>query len=594
MNSMNSSHFCLVFTAYGMEKNPLEDTFDVMPLLQSQKQIQPFEDDKIEKLRELIKRLKLEADHKGHIIRTYFKDFDKHNHGVVTTNQFLQCVPFRDLKKEELQLILERYTNSSGFVNYEQFHEEIEGKADIEQCKSNNHGYYLASYDNAPFVEPEEVENLIRVMLMKYRLKIDECFRDYDPLRSGFITANQFKSALSSIKLPKTNLSEQQLESLVQKYIGPYDETEEKVKYLEFLSNVNKVFTETGLEKTPMKTLSTHKHLLKTSKQSVSADKEESIKQIITNIKRIVSTNRIYLKPFFHDFDRVTKGTYSSHHVSKTRFERALYLLGIRLSQREYDLLSEKYDDLQNEEVNYIMFMEDIEQDLKEGTFMGHPWFTDKDNIKFIETNSELNLEQVLERIVFRLYIDRIRVHEFLQDFDPLRSGIISNSQFRIGLNIGKVPVSDEEFRLIVEAYGDGESIKWKKFCDDMDKIFTEKNIEKRPLYEHVDRNLFIQKIKEKRTPKVDCSSKYVQDLLHKIRVYTSTRRMMLKPSFQDFDTHRHGRISKSQFSQCLGKVIVLILKSNSFLVRFLISMRRSFNNLLIIIMKSTLTPVII
>lgn len=47
-----------------------------------------------------------------------------------------------------------------------------------------------------------------------------------------------------------------------------------------------------------------------------------------------------------------------------------------------------------------------------------------------------------------------MRVAEFLKDFDKLRSGTITITQLRKGLNMAKIPLSDAEFKLILDNYG--------------------------------------------------------------------------------------------------------------------------------------------
>jgi Ca2+-binding EF-hand superfamily protein len=545
----------VVFTTHQLEKQPRGETYDVRPLLQTQKEPQRLLDEHMETLRELLAKLKEEADHKGFVVRNNFKDFDIHNHGLVTKSQFLQSIPFRTLNKDELQIIVERYTNNDGLVNYVQFHEEIEGKEVLEIQKTHESSSYLAKRRQGDLFEAEEVENRIRVLLMKHRLRLDENFRDYDPLRSGFITSGQFKSALGSIKFPKTQLTDDQLETLISKYIAPYDETEYKVKYTDFLENMNKVFTEKGLEKIPTKSPVAPKHLLLMSKQNLANEKETEIEKIIKKIKNLVATKRIYLKPFFQDFDQVTKGTYSTHHVSKHRFERALHMLGIKLSPSEYNLLCQKYDDKGNSDVNYVMFMKDIQEGIEEPEFTLQPDFTIKNKAKVLTMKQQQTLEYVLEKIVFRLYVDRIRLPEFLSDYDPLRSGLATQTQFRSGLSAAKLRVDNDEFAVLMENYSDGKIVKWRKFCDDVDRIFTEKQLEKDPRKETVDSKAFTQTTIEKRGPKGRYESNELKDVLKKVINYVSTRRVVLKPRFQDFDKFNRGKVTQAQFSQCLDKV---------------------------------------
>lgn len=61
---------------------------------------------------------------------------------------------------------------------------------------------------------------------------------------------------------------------------------------------------------------------------------------------------------------------------------------------------------------------------------------------------------------------------EFLRDFDKLRSGFITESQFRIGLNMAKLVVSAKEFEMLTsyfQAPKEGKHVKWREFCDAID-----------------------------------------------------------------------------------------------------------------------------
>jgi Ca2+-binding EF-hand superfamily protein len=46
-----------------------------------------------------------------------------------------------------------------------------------------------------------------------------------------------------------------------------------------------------------------------------------------------------------------------------------------------------------------------------------------------------------------------MRISEFLKDFDKLRSGTITITQLRKGLNMAKIPLSDAEFNLLLDNF---------------------------------------------------------------------------------------------------------------------------------------------
>lgn len=47
----------------------------------------------------------------------------------------------------------------------------------------------------------------------------------------------------------------------------------------------------------------------------------------------------------------------------------------------------------------------------------------------------------------------RIRVAEFMKDFDKLRHGNITKEQLRLALNMAKIPLSEVEFKEIAEGF---------------------------------------------------------------------------------------------------------------------------------------------
>lgn len=90
-------------------------------------------------------------------------------------------------------------------------------------------------------------------------------------------------------------------------------------------------------------------------------------------------------------------------------------------------------------------------------------------------------------RIQRYVYENRIRLTEFLESFDALRTGIITRNQFLRGLdNAGisggsRLKLSQGEIELICGRYADRDHIMWKEFVDEIDRVFTEKNLEKQP-----------------------------------------------------------------------------------------------------------------
>ena len=142
------------------------------------------------------------------------------------------------------------------------------------------------------------------------------------------------------------------------------------------------------------------------------------------------------------------------------------------------------------DEVNYYDFCEDVDNATKlfaVGRDFNHsfnyypktqPRITGNDTHKASPTD----VEDVLARLRQACKEQRIRIAEFFRDFDKLRSGYITESQFRIGLNMSKIVLSNGEFRMLADEFQapkTGAHIKWKEFSDCVDEVFTKKGLEK-------------------------------------------------------------------------------------------------------------------
>ena len=79
----------------------------------------------------------------------------------------------------------------------------------------------------------------------------------------------------------------------------------------------------------------------------------------VVEIRRLIVSNRILLKPSFQDFDRT-----KSCHVTDQQFQRVLKNLGLLpASDQVYDLIIRKYLDKNNKrEVNYFSFVADVDR----------------------------------------------------------------------------------------------------------------------------------------------------------------------------------------------------------------------------------------
>lgn len=212
------------------------------------------------------------------------------------------------------------------------------------------------------------------------------------------------------------------------------------------------------------------------------------------------------------------------------------------------------------DEVNYVDFCNEIDspqQVFGVGRDFNHsfdyfpksqPKPTEKDIIK----DQPNDIDDVVASIRQKCSQQRIRIGEFFRDFDKLRSGYITAAQFRIGLNMAKCVISAAEFKLLLDTFRApkaGDHIKWREFCDVVDEVFTKKGLEK-----NVDIALDDARTNRiygrQAASKVD--KKIVENVVARFKEVIMRQRLDAKSFFQDFDRHKHFKVSPKQFRQVL------------------------------------------
>lgn len=102
-------------------------------------------------------------------------------------------------------------------------------------------------------------------------------------------------------------------------------------------------------------------------------------------------------------------------------------------------------------EVNYYEFIRDVDkynEDSKEisqnyaNSFIGFEK-RPRPNKATISNEYPQDLQDLLSRIRRKVKEERIRVSDFLRDFDKLRHWNLTQQQFRLALNMAKLPLSE-------------------------------------------------------------------------------------------------------------------------------------------------------
>lgn len=261
--------------------------------------------------------------------------------------------------------------------------------------------------------------------------------------------------------------------------MGEYQQPDGRVCYKRFIDDMDRVFTQSDIDKDPLFQV---KQIDRTTTlparrryQDLQPEELEALNAVLGHFRKEIQNRRVFMKPQFQDFDQTMNG-----YISKNQFSRILYQFNLFPAQQHLDLILLKYMDNGNQdEVNYYQFCKDVDV-FDEGVDISQKhlesfatYQAPEMRATFIHNDRPDDLEDVITKLRARVKEFRIRVREFLRDFDELRLGKITRSQFRSGMNIASMPLSDHEFNLLVEEFKiDANMFDWRRFCDRVEEVF--------------------------------------------------------------------------------------------------------------------------
>lgn len=338
--------------------------------------------------------------------------------------------------------------------------------------------------------DPDDVLERLKAMTVMKRIRITEFFYDFDKLRKGVVTKDQFRRILSMMGY---NLTSNEYDALESKYL----DKDGFMAYTKFCDDIDLAFTMKGIDKNPTAVVKPIEvtDTLKARRKRVELDEASKNKlfEILQMTAKLVQTQRFHMKPFFQAFDTTQCGF-----VSKWQFSRVLAQVGLKPTEETMNLLLKYYMNKGNlDEVNYVDFINDVDRpediylieekdvSLKTVTQVLKKQEDARNRRQQIVNRNTDEVEDVLALIRKKVKEQRMRLSEFLRDFDGLRSGSITYSQFRIGLNMAKIDLSNTEFDLLCKYFASDipGKVKWRDFVDSIEEVFTVKGLETMPTF---------------------------------------------------------------------------------------------------------------
>ena len=248
-------------------------------------------------------------------------------------------------------------------------------------------------------------------------------------------------------------------------------------------------------------------------------------------------------------------------------------MINIMPSLKDYALLCKKFEDPVTGDINYPIFCQIIdESNLNLLCFIlicliNLLYFTSLDfiNSKIDQTQYDdagkkkitrndfqsdittVDVNELMARIRSHVLSDRIRIKEFFQDLDPLNSGYVNKAQFvrclsSFGVSsIGSFNITRVQTEALCNLYKskvDPEKVNWKRFEEEVESVFTLKNLEKNPNTLVPPTDMFVMPPPGTVSwddEKLNSADNYKQAVDY-VRNIVTQRRVDCWPPFRDFD----------------------------------------------------------
>jgi Ca2+-binding EF-hand superfamily protein len=350
-------------------------------------------------------------------------------------------------------------------------------------------------------------------------IRVHGFFEDFDKLRANSIPYKKFCSGLSMAMEKVTwTLSPEDMLALGEYFKA---ETPENflvgngttyfhqffIRWMDFCNEIDSANTIKGLENAP----------LGETTRSFGASRpglqENSLgAAAIEKIKTEVRKQGVLVKHFFQDFAANQNSVMITNHVTRQQFEQCIARLKFKVSREEIFAIADMLGGRGDGTVNYRAFVEAVDP----APPSINPWKTN-DQIVAAEASGapapvaakpepiSQDAVDVLEKVKAACLKYKIRIHEFFQDFDRLRSGVVTSRQMEIAFNMAfsglDVGVGPDEVKALTEAYksdaipsvtlsktsgmsGEGAEtyhssnfVRWHDLADEIDSVFTVKGL---------------------------------------------------------------------------------------------------------------------
>ncbi|XP_029049367.2 uncharacterized protein LOC114879045 [Osmia bicornis bicornis] len=445
--------------------------------------------------------------------------------------------------------------------------------------------------------------NKIRAAIFRIGFNLWDYYKPLDPEKNCLISESKFISVLAGPLKDVVGLSDREICDLAD-YFRVQDG---RILYTQFCTIIHDSVPEFDKNKPLVTGLEWEdpEHV-----NRLSPAEYRKLCLILSQIAVIVNKRRLILRPYFQDYELIAKNAGT---VTFTHFGRILKFLNIVLASEEFSLLIKRFaKDAYT--VNYVAFLQAVDEVQsyfdKHGMLSLSGELLDQFPGRVItaelpklprpeigkllpskvfgkqtvfhpvmeEPRADMPLMKIIQQIQRHILENRIRISEFFKRFGHLNVGRVTVSQFKRGLDglqvssLGRLYLAETEIDALVEIYkdpNDPDRVCWRTFQDDIDQVFTVKELEKLPNLTVESPPKEIADLKRRGTADWQCVPASIRDLceetLQKVRHRINERRILIKQFFKDYDRNNKGHVSRAQLRQVLATAVVLLSEEEEY-----------------------------
>ncbi|XP_046666960.1 uncharacterized protein LOC124358706 [Homalodisca vitripennis] len=467
------------------------------------------------------------------VLLPHFQDYEiiAKNDGTITISHFARVLHFLKIfvAPEEFRLLVRKFLKDGYTVNYMAFVSALEYVYQyMERCGITDLGGEVlpnfrgramnASLPKLPRPEvgtvptdavfgvqkifhpvlnkPRDPERLQKVIerIQKYAytegVRIGQFFKDFDLTNCGRLAEASFRRCLDMMGVGEAgtrryNLTSEEMDDLVDAYRDPIDPS--RCLWRMFEDDIEAVFTKKGLERLPdYKVDCPPSAIIELPRRgnmfsNLPEDRVVSCEDVLRVVKNKIARSGMNLLPDFNDYDKARNG-----HVTRSQFRQVLKLNCILLTDEQIYALEQRYLDEMG--FNYFHFMKEADpipepQPLYEEMLEGRIKLNAKE-FKMPIQPCERDIVAILAKIKKQIICYRIRLSQFLSQYDPHRQLVISRDNFVRGVD-EKLQLTPTEKETIMEVFASPtrpHCVEYQRFCNTVDEVFFQQNLEKAPL----------------------------------------------------------------------------------------------------------------